>query len=209
MINKGPDSIGVVSLVRSIQASAVRGNHEEKVLRAYSSRSSAGSFPPDNTEQEQTVDKLAERFSSDQIMWIAERPLILSLGKVPGLPYKNITVVHAGLMPGVELEKQEPFFVMNMRSIDEKKMEPREKRDEGTKWWKVWNDEQHRLPEAERMLVVYGHDSKQGLVEKEYSIGLDSGCVKGGRLSALVIGGEDKKGGTKMRIESVSCRKQR
>ena len=35
--------------------------------------------------------------------------------------------------------------------------------------------------------VVYGHDSKRGLNLKRWSKGLDSGCVNGGRLSALVV----------------------
>lgn len=37
------------------------------------------------------------------------------------------------------------------------------------------------------MTVVYGHDAKSGLSLKEYTKGLDSGCVKGGKLTALVV----------------------
>jgi len=35
--------------------------------------------------------------------------------------------------------------------------------------------------------VVYGHDSKRGLNLKRWSKGLDSSCVKGGQLTALVL----------------------
>ncbi|GAB7339777.1 hypothetical protein MBLNU457_6332t1 [Dothideomycetes sp. NU457] len=35
--------------------------------------------------------------------------------------------------------------------------------------------------------IVYGHDSKRGLNLKRWSKGLDSSCVKGGQLTALVL----------------------
>ena len=45
------------------------------------------------------------------------------------------------------------------------------------------HDEQHDKPQV----VVYGHDAKSGLRIKRWSKGMDSGCVGGGRLSALVL----------------------
>lgn len=35
--------------------------------------------------------------------------------------------------------------------------------------------------------IIYGHDSKNSLSLKKYTKGLDSGCVKGGKLTALVV----------------------
>jgi len=40
---------------------------------------------------------------------------------------------------------------------------------------------------ASTMTVIYGHDSKTGLAISDYTKGLDSGCVKGEKLTALVI----------------------
>lgn len=42
--------------------------------------------------------------------------------------------------------------------------------------------------------VIYGHDSYNSLSLKTYTKGLDTGCVDGGKLTALVIsdGGEQK-----------------
>lgn len=70
--------------------------------------------------------------------------------------------------------------------------------------------------------VVYGHDSRTGLRVGPWSVGLDTGCVRGGRLTALVIeevdeeegkggvaGGGDAgvNGGARVtyRLESVDC----
>lgn len=50
------------------------------------------------------------------------------------------------------------------------------------------------------MTVIYGHDAKTGLAIREYTKGLDSGCVKGGKLTALVI--ED---GGKQSLVQVNC----
>lgn len=174
------------------------------------------------------ADELARSLSKEDIEYIRSWPIILDLGQLRGLHYGNGAVVHAGLIPGMALEDQEPFVVMNMRAIKVHKKKadywdmltgeetkgkgkkgskgsveyvPSEDREKGEKWWSVWNDFQARQPKTSRMLCVYGHDSKQGLVEKEYSVGLDSGCVKGERLSALIV--EEKS----MRVESVHSKK--
>jgi hypothetical protein len=57
-------------------------------------------------------------------------------------------------------------------------------------------------PQFGLMTVVYGHDASSSLNIKEYTKGLDSGCVKGKKLSALVI--ED---GGKQTVVQVSCKK--
>lgn len=48
--------------------------------------------------------------------------------------------------------------------------------------------------------VIYGHDSKTGLAIRTYTKGLDSGCVKGGKLTALVI-----ENGGKQSLVHVRC----
>ena len=52
------------------------------------------------------------------------------------------------------------------------------------------------------MTVIYGHDSKSGLSLKDFTIGLDSGCVKGGKLTALVVSD-----GGNQEIVQVKCSK--
>lgn len=56
-------------------------------------------------------------------------------------------------------------------------------------------------PRSKTMTVVYGHDASSSLSVRTFTKGLDSGCVKGGMLTALVI--ED---GGKQNIVQVACR---
>jgi Calcineurin-like phosphoesterase len=228
IIFKGPDSSGVIDLVRSYGGSCVRGNHEDRVLLAYASMH--GSLAPmvgDQQPSQSPVTKtptdrsqpksanagpsedaahgdvrhraLAATLTRDQIEWLNRCPVILNVGRIaPGMA--DYVVVHAGLAPGVPLDKQDPFQVMNMRTIDLDTRVPTELR-QGEPWEKVWNHfQKHALPEQRRKTAVYGHDSKSGLNILKYSKGLDSGCVKGGKLSALVV---DLHG--KEKVVSVKC----
>ena len=55
-------------------------------------------------------------------------------------------------------------------------------------------------PMSKTMTVVYGHDARSGLAIEKHTKGLDSGCVKGNQLTALVI----EEGG-KQSLVHVKC----
>ncbi len=57
------------------------------------------------------------------------------------------------------------------------------------------------LPAKERATVIYGHDSRRGLRVAKWSMGIDSSCVKGGKLTALVV-----ESGREVRTVSVRCK---
>ena len=78
--------------------------------------------------------KLAKSFTKKQIDWIAACPVILDVGQVNGIG--SVHVVHAGLVPGVKLEKQDPVGVMHMRTIDLETFVPSGS-PQGTAWYKV------------------------------------------------------------------------
>jgi bis(5'-nucleosyl)-tetraphosphatase (symmetrical) len=78
------------------------------------------------------------------------------------------------------------------------------------KWWvESWNEVQRAKPESERLTLVYGHDSKRDLQVEDYSFGLDSGCVNGGKMTALVLQPRKADDGEVVTLEhslvSVSC----
>ena len=236
MISKGPDSVGVVKLLMKIGASAVRGNHEDRVLLAYRGMrrkalkvvpeaqqrpihdSDEDAEPMSDRDLESELSdietfsrskeykdrRLAKRFSKSQISW----PVILKVGEVDGLG--TVVVVHGGIVPGVKLERQDPYAVMNMRTIDLKTRVPSEGH-KGVGWTKLFNRWQTRLGSKEesggvskKMTIVYGHDSRRGLAINDFTKGLDSGCLKGGKLTAFVMEGGNQHVETS--LVSVKCR---
>ncbi|ETS74041.1 hypothetical protein PFICI_13907 [Pestalotiopsis fici W106-1] len=277
LINKGPDSSGVVQLAMDIDASGVRGNHEDRILLAYTNANSRNVIGASGsggkisdlkgiTSGEDDMDEpslagqsgsqsaelqVARALTQEQRNWLADLPVILKVGPIGG--YGNVVVVHAGLVPDVTLENQDPWAVMHMRTLlypaeqvrrqrikkvledyaseqakkhvnvpDEevdKELQisqqrgdaasdhdvslPTEGRD-GKSWSEAWNESQSKIAsESDRTTVVYGHDAKKGLSLQKFSYGLDSGCVKGGQLTAMVF--EPQSGKVGHRIVSVDC----
>lgn len=234
-ISKGPNSPAVLDVLLLNSASCVRGNHEDKILHAHRdhhapshqkfiSGSQASARPGPVTLKHGATDdlQLAASLTDDQVRYLASWPLILSVGPVSGMG--NVSIVHAGLTPGVPLLRQDPVSVMTMRSIDLRNHIPSphhapvpgvdkphvdDMDHQGQitikPWTALWNAWQEMQPMNMRETVVYGHDSKTGFVQEGWSFGLDGGCVSGGRLTALVIE-EVRKGDVKKNIVSVQCK---
>ncbi|KUJ09329.1 Metallo-dependent phosphatase [Mollisia scopiformis] len=218
MISKGPDSPGVVDLAMRLGATGVRGNHEDRILLAHKdmvAQHISMDSPDPNEETDKKQDALEEESFSHgdykdralvralgekRIKWLKDCPVILRVGELGSMG--QVIVVHAGLAPGVELEKQDPVMVMNMRTISDEGV-PSDERD-GTGWMKVWNKYQKGLPKHEHTTVIYGHDSKRGLQIGKYSMGIDTGCLKGGQLTAVVIEGGHSD--HKHKIVHVNCK---
>jgi hypothetical protein len=53
-------------------------------------------------------------------------------------------------------------------------------------------------------VVIYGHDSKAGLQIYRWTKGIDSGCVSGGKLTALILNAKGQQ-----EIVSVGCENHR
>lgn len=88
-----------------------------------------------NSNNKESADRnLASSLSNQQIEYLSSCPVILRLGSVPGMG--ETLVVHAGLVPGVELEKQDPVSVMNMRTLDLETRVP-SRSAKGTAWNEV------------------------------------------------------------------------
>ena len=167
LVAKGPNSKGVIDRVRSIGGSAIRGNHEQHCLRWWDAKLDGGKLPrlrPDHAEVQKSL-------TEDDWRWLSALPLWLEL------PEHGCVVVHAGLVPDRSLAEQRPYDLMNMRSI-RKDGKASKAYDDGEPWPTFWQG-----PE----LVVFGHDAIRGLQQHPHAIGLDTGCVYGGHLSALIL----------------------
>lgn len=192
LVAKGPFSLDTITFIDDLNqsASCVRGNHDVKLIRwrAYLSGKStleddlSEESLPDGLTRRDEHRFLAKNLDADQVNYLESLPYIL---RVP-MPTQEFLVVHAGLIPKKALHKQKCWDVCNMRNIKGKKA--LERRDQGGRgWFDKWEKAQLKLKKSERQVVIYGHDAGRGLNLKEYSKGLDSRCVRGGTLTAMIM----------------------
>lgn len=142
-------------------ASGVRGNHEDRIVLAHASMNAqqeeveedgvGSDEEPDETSEDEDEDenlgkdevkiksaakkdrKLVKKLGEKRIKWLKKLPVILRVGFLGEMG--EVVVVHAGLEPGVELQKQDIEMVMNMRTIGDDGV-PSEEHD-GKGWMKV------------------------------------------------------------------------
>ena len=159
-----------------LDVQAVLGNHEAGFLRWLRNgqlrRQKAKSTR--HRIQIESYKKWLSSFSSDEIAWLKERPLHAALP----LEFGDIRVVHAGMHPSVSVAEQQKNVMLTIRSL----------LPNGTatsvggssSWAESWRGPTH---------LIFGHDARRQVKVKVYphATGIDSGCVYGGRLSALIL----------------------
>jgi diadenosine tetraphosphatase ApaH/serine/threonine PP2A family protein phosphatase len=187
IVDRGPDSAGCVKYLMEIGAQAVMGNHDSKLLRRWTHIEKAISNPryvnpmKSSVDQERTISQLGE----------VERSWLRALPYHIWLPEYNTVVCHAGMVPDVPLENQKAETLMMVRFIDKDSSKmvgmimPGYKQPENSYYWaERWNGDYD---------VIFGHnvvsldDIQIWQNAGGRAIGIDTGCVYGGRLTALVL----------------------
>ncbi|GIX78916.1 metallophos domain-containing protein [Caerostris darwini] len=174
LVNKGPKNSEVLNLVRQSKSIlSVRGNHDEVVLKEY--------FDSKNSDYRLKEKNLwIKDLSNENINYLTELPYTISL------PTLNCIIVHAGLVPGVPVEINEPMHLVRMRNIImtdyfwEEGLLPIEDTNKGEPWSELWGGPQH---------VYFGHDARRMLQKRRFATGLDTGCVYGNSLTGVFISG--------------------
>lgn len=167
-VDRGPDSLGVVRMLAGLSRElpgmvVLRGNHEEMFLDHLGrdgrhggafldngGRATIASFGLAGEPGEQPAGEAAEAIA------FLESAMLLhaSIGR--------FLFVHAGVRPGVPLERQERDDLLWIRE--------------------EFTFADHGLPAT----VVFGHTPcREVLFDVPGKIGIDTGCVFGGRLTAL------------------------
>ncbi len=175
LVARGPDSLGVLDIARTTGAIVVRGNHEQKLLDWRRARHAwmhgeAAAKPPIGRMHRDIARSLRP------VDWtlLESSPLFFDL------PEHGARVVHAGLIPGIAFEAQSPQTLMRIRTV----RVPGVKRGRlRTKPKNVlWGAAYEGPPQ-----IVFGHNAAPGLQLHRWATGLDTGCVYGGRLTAMVL----------------------
>lgn len=161
LINKGPDSFGAFQVFKSMNAEAVLGNHELRLLQEVENPDiRSGLYHRMKTEFGSQFDELIQEISS----W----PLFIE--------EPDFLAVHAGLVPG-----RRPHFcsaeeLVNIRTWDGVGQNLQTKSN--PPWYMFYEGSK---------LVVFGHWAALGGLDTPRVIGLDTGCVYGKRLSGLIL----------------------
>lgn len=175
LIARGPDSLGVLDVARRTGAIVVRGNHEQRLLDWRDARLAWMQGRP-------APHKPIGRMHRDVAR--ALRPidwtLLVTSPLFVDLPEHAVRVVHAGVDPALPFERQADTTLMRIRTV-RAEGRPRGKRDV------LWGTRYAGPPH-----VVFGHHAAPGLQLHAWATGLDTGCVYGGRLTALVLGPTQK-----------------
>lgn len=227
-ISKGPDSIGVIDDLIEAGAKCILGNHEYYVLLYYAEYH--GFEEPhfiNGRGKKSDVDvvmtaidddpefRLARKLQPKHAEYINNCPVIYKLGNVPvhskktngGYKTGDGVAVHAGLRWDLtDLNQQDPLECLQMRSYigpyyNETTDDPSD--TNAVSWSKIWNLKHKEKEVKDNYVVYYGHDARRGVKLKQWSKGLDHGCVKGDHLAAMVIWKEKTEKGTLYRDQVV------
>ncbi|MEM1034365.1 MAG: metallophosphoesterase [Myxococcota bacterium] len=172
-VNRGPYPHRVLQRLRSLGARSVRGNHEDRLLRWRQLSPTNTSPTPsqrrlrDNGALRRTADDLDE----EDWAYIEAMPLWIDLSE------HGVRVVHAGVLPGRSVETTDPRVLMYIRRLDDDGG-PSERNDGGVLWADRYVGPPH---------VCFGHNALVGLQVAPHATGLDTGCVYGQRLTAMVL----------------------
>ncbi len=172
MIVKGPNSVGVIRYIRSLpQGSffAVRGNHEDNVLLAR--------FKDGSKYSKKEEFRFVNDFTDEEMEWLRQLPVSISV------PELKLSVVHAGVDPTrgeSSIANQDFSDLIRIRCIDTDGKTSNKNPDDGKR--RLWASMYQGPP-----LIVFGHDAKRKLQIHPWARGLDTGCVYGGSLTAMVI----------------------
>jgi bis(5'-nucleosyl)-tetraphosphatase (symmetrical) len=182
LINRGPESLATLRLLKRLGAASVLGNHELHFLAC-----AAGLRAP------RTGDTLSELLAAEErdelCAWLRALPFVRR--------FDDVWLVHAALSPRWSdplsaLDGIDPLhptdaarFAVRTRYCDPDGNAPA--RDSGppgapfVPWHTLYRAEEHG-----GRTVVFGHWATQGLLVRPHLRGLDTGCVWGNALTAWI-----------------------
>ena len=182
LVNRGPDSLGVLRILRALGAQSVLGNHELHLLQCAAGQRKA-------RKVDTFADVLAAPERDEFLAWLRALPFVRV--------FADLYLVHAGLHPrwrdpGAELAGADPLkpdaaarFAVRARYSDfAGNLPARDDVPPGrpfVPWHELYRADQHG-----GRTVVFGHWAAQGLLVRPHLRGLDTGCVWGRELTAWI-----------------------
>jgi len=165
LLSRGPKPHEVLKLYRELLGRAPVGNHEQRLLDAHRARQRGEKGPRLSPSHQAIVREL----SPEDWELLEALPLLVEV------PEHGVVVAHAGVDPSLPLAEQDPWVLTHVRSIDADG-KPSEK------WGELWG-----VRYAGPAHIVFGHNARKSPQLHPFATGLDTGCVYGGRLTAMIL----------------------
>jgi hypothetical protein len=175
-MQKGPLNIETLRYLKEYNIASVKGNNEEKMLKFYQQYQIT---PEETLEQLRSDEKESvKNFTKEDYAFLNDLPYFIKI--------HNLTVIHAGLENNTildeNLSKETKHMLTLLRFFDkEMQIVKNFKQFQGKKqfWSEVYNGHEG--------FIVFGHHPFTEPKIEKYAIGIDTGCVYGGILTAIVF----------------------
>jgi len=177
ILDRGPKSNELFTYVREQQIESIIGNHEYKYLRFYKHYEkfvATGKQNPMELSEEKM--KIFKSFDEADLLFLENLPFFIKIGK--------LTLLHAGILNRIDLEnakKKDLEYLLWVRYLKEDNVPlSLGKEDETSSYWS-------ELYDGHEGIVLYGHEPFEEVRVDRYSLGIDTGCVYGNKLTACII----------------------
>ncbi len=167
LVNRGPDPHGVFEILRGLaNVRCLWGNHELRLLKYKKSKN-----PLDLKAADwETLPKLTSAdwdFMENRM----ERPFMLE--------EFNTVLVHGGFLPMMPWYQQPLSVTTRIQVVGvDNKAHKRADCPKGIAWQELWKGPP---------FVIYGHTPQEKIQKRLWSLGIDTGCVLGGYLTACIL----------------------
>lgn len=165
LVNRGPDSCKVLDLARENRAIALLGNHELRLLKYRRTG--------DKKYIKETDLATFEKLRPADWAFLEAMPLRFEE------PELNTVFVHGGFLPNEPWQKQPAEVITRIQVIDSAgRPAKRADHPDAPPWADLWSGPP---------FVIYGHTPRPEVYKLKWSLGIDTGCVQGGHLTAFEL----------------------
>ena len=180
-LNKGSKSVKTLRYIEKNHIFSVIGNNEEKIIRYYYDYKKDPQKCAKNIRKYEL--KIVKKLNTRDIHFLKSLPYFIKI--------KNLTVVHGGVKIGLKLNhnlsEQDKKDITLIRFYNDKfEMVPYSDKKNLIHFW----SDHYNGSEG---FVVFGHHPFKKPKISKYAIGIDTGCVYGGKLTAVVFNFDKKK----------------